>query len=770
MDREMAVSFRRFDRWGNLVGPLTKVDSAKWTDSLDGTDTLTLKVRETVNKGDRLVWADSLGTWHEHVVSQTKDAHDSDGVYCTVTAENSICELYGDYILDKRPSGTCAQALSAILTQEGSRSNVTRWQVGTVTPAGTKTLQFYRESCRECVKDVLDAYGGELSTTIEVSGTEVTARKVNVTTRGANRGRRFTFARNMTKIVRTFDSSDVVTAMYGYGKGEEVGDGYGRRIDFSDQPDYNADGIRHDKGSAFVYNDTARYSWGRPNSDGTAAHVFGQFEDTECEDAATLLEETVAALLEQCEPSVSYSASVLDFEEYGYDFSDSQVGDTVSLIDTAEGFEVRVRGRVTKAVRDLLNDCALTSLTVGNIMANLADMLATQAAQLKSVNRASSAWDAAAYTSTSYMQQLVDRFNDRFETGGVYKYESFEDGTIYSSVPLDENMRPTTTPAKAFQLKGGGFRIADGVDADGGFAWSTMADGSGIVADSIVTGVLSDAGGKNYWNLDTGELVMDGGSLQVDRIRNSAGEDYVMAGTSSIDSNYSGIVAYTKAGKPAFAIYGGDLSAVKNDVGDYIGGTGYQAVRLTDNNTWTLVQASSNSATYLKASDAGSWVVLEDNDTSGLYAGFGLKSTIGTTGDNSSAGDHPYAALQETENGRFMRFITGNNRIGITAYDYGDSNASNSTAMFRLNSNQRLSMDSTGGLFITSSTVYLQLLTTIVRLMYGDRGLAMDDGGLKLQYDSTHFLYLDANNAYMRCGSSGFGIVNGTFSTSWTWS
>ena len=45
-------------------------------------------------------------------------------------------------------------------------------------------------------------------------------------------------------------------------------------------------------------------------------------------------------------------------------------------------------------------------------------------------------------------------------------------------------------------------RTADGKDWD----WTTAVTAQGIVADAIITGLLSDKTGRNYWNLDTGEF------------------------------------------------------------------------------------------------------------------------------------------------------------------------------------------------------------------------------------------------------------------------
>ncbi len=52
-----------------------------------------------------------------------------------------------------------------------------------------------------------------------------------------------------------------------------------------------------------------------------------------------------------------------------------------------------------------------------------------------------------------------------------------------------------------------GWEIADRRTADGrDWEWTTAATANGIVADAIITGLLSDKKGRNFWNLDTGEF------------------------------------------------------------------------------------------------------------------------------------------------------------------------------------------------------------------------------------------------------------------------
>lgn len=61
-------------------------------------------------------------------------------------------------------------------------------------------------------------------------------------------------------------------------------------------------------------------------------------------------------------------------------------------------------------------------------------------------------------------------------------------------------------------------RTADGKDWD----WTTAITAAGMIADTIVTGLLSDQTGRNYWNLNTGELVAGNA-----RFKNYSGDDAV---------------------------------------------------------------------------------------------------------------------------------------------------------------------------------------------------------------------------------------------------
>ena len=388
----------------------------------------------------------------------------------------------------------------------------TRWACGTVDQSGTVSsgLTFYHTSARAALNDILER-GGELETVIEVGGEGVTSRKVGIRQhRGeSSTHRRFTYTKDLVSIGRT-EHYGAITACYGYGKGVETDSGgYGRKLTFGDIND----------GKNYVEDAAALKAWGRPDGKGGFAHVFGEYEDSDCEDAAVLLSETRAYLDEHKEPGMTYEADVVDLVQFGRSWEGVGVGDDVQIVDTEFSPELRCSGRVTKLVTDLLG--GKQTVTLGNVTETMADMWAAQQQKVSSLSKRSSNWDVAANTPAAYLQQVIDGLNAQFNTQGMsYCFTSFEQGTIWASVPLDENGLPTKTGGSAIQVCSQGFRIASGTKADGSWDWRTFGTGEGFTADLITTGSLlaslitagtiQDKTGNNYWNLDTGELRMTG--------------------------------------------------------------------------------------------------------------------------------------------------------------------------------------------------------------------------------------------------------------------
>lgn len=447
-----------------------------WTDCLNGEDTVDITTTFPLKEGYRLVWQDLNGVPHEHVCQDPQGASAAGLPIYSDTALNSICELFGDYIEDKRPYGYSFQRALEVCLEP------TRWDVGTVDQPGTVSsgLTFYHTDCRTALNDIL-ACGGELETSITVGASGVTGRSVSILKhRGeANGHRRFSYGKDINSIKRT-EHWGAITACYGYGKGVETDNGgYGRKLTFGDI----------NGGLDYVADQTALETYGRPDGKGGFAHVFGKYENSSCEDASQLKSETQAYLDEHKIPGVTYEVDVVDLVAMGRKWEGVGVGDDSQIVDGSFEPTLRCQGRVTKQVIDMLGKTR--KVTLGNVTESIADILQQQQQQITNLQNQSGSWDAVASTTPAFLQQLIDSLNEQFNVNGMsYMHLSYKNGFIFSSVPLDEDGQPTATGGTAMQLCSLGFRIADGTKADGSYDWRTFGTGAGFVADWITTGTL----------------------------------------------------------------------------------------------------------------------------------------------------------------------------------------------------------------------------------------------------------------------------------------
>ena len=208
------------DRWEAYKGPIKTLFECEDTREVNGENALSITTLARLDKGDRLVWRDLKGRWHENIVDGVEEERASAGIlytyYCPTSAQ---IELLGDYLEDKRPYDVSAYAALA------SALSSSRWQVGTVADLGQAGTNFYHTNAWAAIHDVADTWGGELSFEIQVSGTKVTARRVCMAKQvGEDNGKRFTYAKDLVSVKRSVDEGNVCTALYGYGKSLQTAD------------------------------------------------------------------------------------------------------------------------------------------------------------------------------------------------------------------------------------------------------------------------------------------------------------------------------------------------------------------------------------------------------------------------------------------------------------------------------------------------------------------------------------------------------------------
>ena len=487
-----------FDRWGNPLGDLPYAIKAIRTRATDGTDTLDITTIGEINKDERIVFKDSMGRWAEYLCQSTQTARAAGMPVTVAYCTGSIAELSRTYIEDKRNRNANAKACLA-KALEG-----TRWAVGTVetgTITGTANLAFYHCTVLDAIQKTADTYGLEVQTEYQPdpTGNRIGRRIIHlVEHRGtANTTKRFEYGKDLTQIKRDIDSGDVITRLYGWGKGiEQTNDqgeatgGYGRKISFADV----------NNGKPYVQDDQALANWGIPGPDGTRHHSEASVDFPDCEDPKELLTLTKNALKTRATPVVSYTADVTALGQAGLSAEGTDVGDSVQIIDTSFATPLRLEGRILQIEEDLAGSLADTKITLGNIRQSYTQRLAAQQHALDKLVSNSGAWNSAAGGTGPYMKDLIDRINQIMNATGGYTYLKPGQGIYVYDKPEDQN------PTQCIHIGGGYWRIADHKKANGDWDFRSLANGKGLFADTIFTGRLSDAAGLNFWDMDTGEF------------------------------------------------------------------------------------------------------------------------------------------------------------------------------------------------------------------------------------------------------------------------
>lgn len=487
---------------------INNAQEAIHTEVLNGEDVLDLVIpgHYNIEKKDRIVFKDRQGNWKEFIVSEIITEHSDEGLITTLYCESSFYELYGDFIEDKKPRDVTADmALLSVLES-------TRWEVGIVDDLGINSANFYRQSVKEAVQKIAEVWGGEIRIRIEVSGNKIVHRYIDLLTRrGNDLGKRYEYTKDIQSIRKTVQADDIITALYGFGKGEEIDEtgGYGRRIDFSEVEWSIENGDPMDKplGQKWIGLDEVKERWGRPKSDGTKAHVFGKVEFDDIEDPEELLKLTWEEYQKRCEPLIAYEGKVIDLKAVdGREHEGVGLGDVVTVIDKEFNPELRIKARVIQYSADLL-DPSNDEVVLGNFIKDITDETIKNEKAISNFRDKQGVWDRSnvinqdGSINASLLNNLIQELNERMNSQGGYVYIS-EDGKglITYDKPIDQD------PTMAIQILGGSFRIANSKLPNGEWNWRTFGTGDGFLADLIVAGVLK--GGKVKFDLTNGTFII----------------------------------------------------------------------------------------------------------------------------------------------------------------------------------------------------------------------------------------------------------------------
>lgn len=481
-----------FDRDESLISSL-KYNNIQRKREINGSNTLEFETDKEVEFGQRLLFKDSQGIWYEYIIIDYFKTHDENGVTYEVYCEDSTSELYGFFIEDMKPRNeTASNILGRIL--EG-----TRFEVGFVDDFGKASFNIYRTNCKAALWQILDKYQAEIKVRLIVGKQGIEHRYIDLRQSiGRDVGKRFTYKKDIGSIKKTTSTKDLVTALYGFGKGEEVvGDdgqpsgGYGRKIDFAEI----------NGGKKYVTDEEARKKYGLGKE---RVHIFGSVDFDDCEDKEELLELTKVKLKELSKPKITYELNVEDISRYeGYIGEGVDLGDIVLVKD--ELIDTLVQTRVIAIKDNPIEEVNDSEIVLGNFIKDLSDNMVAYD-KLKSVfendrNRFNNELEKLAKgVKSSYIQGVLERFNKELNETGGWVYAEEGEGLLILNAPREGN------PTQAINLKGGMIAIANHKNADGSFAYETFGDGNGFTANLIRAGILR--GGKVFFNLEDGTFLI----------------------------------------------------------------------------------------------------------------------------------------------------------------------------------------------------------------------------------------------------------------------
>lgn len=261
-------------------------------------------------------------------------------------------------IRDVRPQNRTAGEMLALALMD------TRWTVGVTYTKGASSTNFYYITPLEAIQKIAGIFSLEVTFEIDIDRrtNQITRRRVNLYAQQGDRtGKRFEYGSNLLTVTREENTEDLITALIGRGKGEEVSeggddspDGYGRRITFADVVWSKKNGNPADKPAGIEYVEDVEATKAYGFSDGKPRIGIQVFE--EITDPAELLQATWAALQSLKRPQVSFKADVLDV-------GDLKLGDTVAIIRHDIGIEYFTR--VYKVTHNLLNE-RLNTIELGD--------------------------------------------------------------------------------------------------------------------------------------------------------------------------------------------------------------------------------------------------------------------------------------------------------------------------------------------------------------------------------------------------------------------
>lgn len=484
----------------------TQVMDMVSTEEINGAHTLSITTLQALEKTNRLLVQDSMGTWHEYVVLGMDEDHEDGGVvvheyYCVWSLQY---DLMGTFVNNQFGAGVVpgheSVPTSPRVAMEVATEGTARWSVGTVSVTQYSSASFYRRSGWEALQTVTDNWGGEIGVTITVDSDGVATRAVDLLehTGSQEAVRRFDYGFDLKKIKRTISDDIWPCRIVPLGKAVETeAGGYTRRP-----------GIESANGGIPWLEYAPAVPLTRvPDGAGGWEYPTLIVKTDAVQKPAEIKAWGQAHIGEYCQPIVTYEAELAQFVRAGFNPHGVALGDEVAIVDNTFGEEgLRLSARVVKVKQSLL-DASDVKLTIGTPKQTLGGQMNSMS---REISRVSEQQDGASdfQSSVAYMAALLDRLNEEINATGGYAYITSGSGILTYDVAVSDPLVGSEA-SRVVEIKGGSIRIADSRTQSGDWDWRTLIVSGHIAADlitaiNVTAGYIGSTDGRCSWDLDGG--------------------------------------------------------------------------------------------------------------------------------------------------------------------------------------------------------------------------------------------------------------------------
>lgn len=315
-----------------------------------------------LERGMRIGYTDALGAFQPFEIRKVR-TYEPDH-YQEITAEHIVISELSDEHLDSKEitNKTAVQALTTILSG-------TLWSVGTNTASGTQTADFSRGDVWQGVRTIEENWNVYITPRVTFNTSGITGRYLDIAPAGPTwRGVCLSLDKNADEVGVTWDDTNVITAIYGYGgrvansSGDDTETLTFKDVSWSATSSHPA----KPSGQTYLEDPDAKALYGR-----NGRNRFGYYQNADIDDAEKLLEKSWEALKQSNHPDVAIDCMVRDLYRLGYADQPLALHDS-AIIEVRPTGEVLQR-EIIRMTEDLLDPTA-TRVNIGVYIPNIVYM------------------------------------------------------------------------------------------------------------------------------------------------------------------------------------------------------------------------------------------------------------------------------------------------------------------------------------------------------------------------------------------------------------